>query len=195
MKEDKLTKSLVNNYKTETELWDKRIVNPEEHYNHYGDRGAADLFVRQIEKRYTGHHLEDHIYEIKADVEDIDRCNPVIRQFKRMVKYFYKGTSHSEPDRATFELTFIPNESTILHVLENLDIYREVQQSGQHTSQIAFRHPENLRPIHICPGGVEEAKLLEPKWWEYCEENNEEVHSIFQRVVSNQKPTKYHEVE
>ena len=192
MKEDALTKALVKKYNEKSQLWDKRIVKPEEHYNHYGDRGVVDLFIRQIQKRYADYHVEDRICEIKADVEDIDRCNPVIRQFKRMVEYFYKGTSHDKADTATFELTFIPNERTILHVLENLDIYREVQQSGQHSLQIVFRHPANLRPIHICPSGVEEAKLLEPKWWEYCEDNNEKIHSIFQDVVGDEKPSKLH---
>lgn len=158
MNEDELTNALIRYHReneqaarswgesTETRLF------PEEHYNHYGDRGAVDLYC------VTGTSY-GHLYEIKSEsaVRHATGANEIIRQFNRMRQHFYPGTEHSVPVSVHFELCFTPTTYNVQHLTENADMYAQsvendlARLSGVDSvhSNVCLRlpDPENIRPV------------------------------------------------
>lgn len=130
-------------------------AHPEQHYDHYGNRGSVDLFTR-----FEGHDdgritLRDAIYEVKADtaIEQSTGANEIIRQYNKHREYFYTGTDFRDPDRARFELVFIPTPTTIQHLIENASIYAAVNDTQIHERDywregITLREPGCPRPVH-----------------------------------------------
>lgn len=109
-------------------------IEVEKHYNHYGDRGVADLFIREREPNGVEN---DYVYEFKSDaaIEAATGANEIIRQFNRMCSYFYKDDEIDLPDtRAwensaiTFELCFNATPTAFEHVLDNYEIYESIAQ-------------------------------------------------------------------
>lgn len=93
---------------------------PEAHYNHFGNRGAVDLYV-------TAGEMEGHVYEIKSTsaVREATGANEILRQFNKMRKYFFDGSQHDPPTYSiTFELCFTPSDTNFRHIAENADMYR-----------------------------------------------------------------------
>jgi len=155
--EDELTNALIQYHKRSNEEMNELgaenhelSIFTEEHYNHYGDRGVVDLFVSEDE-------WQDHLYELKSEhaVREATGANEIIRQFKRMRKFFYKGTHHTSARDVAFELCFTPSELTFRHLAENADMYASVVQQGDSdlmsdvSSQVNVRpaDPENIRPV------------------------------------------------
>ena len=131
-KEDQMVQSLIENSKSyKGSLYTEVEVEPEAHYNHYGNRGVADLFVRSKEEGGNNEvYYSDGVYEIKSEaaVRSSTGANEIIRQFNKMRKYFYKDDSRSLPDDCHFELTFIPTEITVQHMVDNLSLYQSSQK-------------------------------------------------------------------
>lgn len=154
--EDELTNALIQYHKRSNEEMNESgpenyelSIFTEEHYNHYGDRGVVDLFVSEGEY--------DHLYELKSEhaVREATGANEIIRQFKRMRKFFYKGTDHTPAREVMFELCFAPSELTFRHLAKNADMYASVVQQGDSeltsdvSSQVHVRpaDPENIHPV------------------------------------------------
>jgi len=135
MKEDQLTNAIIQKLDTE------KIIEPEAHYNHYGTRGVVDLYVRNIHQRKPN----DHLYEIKANPKD---ANKVIRQFQKMRNYFYRDKDRAKPEKTRFELCFTAEPGNLQHVKNNSEMYRSLAENYPNVI-ITFRHPENIRPVHI----------------------------------------------
>lgn len=133
-KEDKLVNSAIEYHKedkTETQTLD---VTPEAPYNYYGNRGVADLFVRQAElvnnaiiKTKVNY---DYLYEMKggAAIRNATGANEIIRQFNRMRKYFYKDENRTTPQTAHIELCFVIEPQTVEHVARNFQMYKSIAE-------------------------------------------------------------------
>ncbi|RJT05234.1 hypothetical protein [Halococcus sp. IIIV-5B] len=159
MNEDELTNALIRHHKrseraarsrgerdVETKLY------PEEHYNHYGDRGVVDLY--QTTGRSSG-----HLYEVKSEsaVRHATGANEIVRQFNRMRGHFYPGTDHPVPDEVHFELCFLPTALTARHLVENAEMYAQcvandvsrLDEVDRVVANVCFRlpDPENVRPV------------------------------------------------
>ena len=161
--EDKLVAMLIELHNEEIEQsneFEKTTfesdVELESHYNHFGDRGVADLFLRKTEMTTSGMKVQsDKVFEIKSEsaVKSATGSNEIIRQFNRMRKFFYKDEGRDLPDYYTFELCFIPSRETVRHVAENLILYQSAtdqllgpsipgEYSDQNGSVVRFRYPE-----------------------------------------------------
>lgn len=107
-------------------------VEIESHYNYYGNRGVADPYIRETEDMDDGRTFYyDKVYEIKSEaaLKEVTGANEIIRQFNKMRKYFYKDESRSVPTDVHFELVFLPTESTIEHLVENMNLYQTCEEN------------------------------------------------------------------
>lgn len=103
----------------------------EEPYDHYGNRGQVDVYVRTRDKPRV-----DHLIELKADaaVRRATGANEVLRQFRRMEEYFYRGSDHgvrrrlgrTEPG-VRLLLLFAPTVACVEHVAEHASLYESVE--------------------------------------------------------------------
>ena len=171
-KEDKMTETLID-WATEPhpESSDREFsheVEPEAHYNYYGDRGVADLYIREIEDMDDGRTFYyDNLYEIKSEsaIRSATGANEIIRQFNKMRKYFYKDESRSVPTEVHFELLFLPTEATIEHLIENMTLYQNCQKS-QLCEEVPSAY-DNTAPVIVtvrdgCEGISQPVRLTSP---------------------------------
>lgn len=141
------------------------IVETEKHYNHYGNRGVADLFCRRV---WDSGVESDHVYEFKSDaaIEGSTGANEIIRQFNKMCKFFYKDDEIDLPKTTawsfadvTFELCFNPTPLALEHVIDNLEIYQTVIEPQIPTglrdakSIVTFRSADSDSPSFIATSG------------------------------------------
>lgn len=158
---------------------------PEAHYNHYGNRGIADLYVENVSERGDG---SCYVYEIKSEsaTRGATGANEIIRQFNKMREYFFKDNSYEPYHHTTFELCFTPTDYNLQHIYDNLSIYQSnVEQdisdldvdrpncivttrlpNPENISPILFSSP-NLSPEHRSPF-TEYAKKNNPEIYEKC---------------------------
>lgn len=156
-KEDELAQALIRSHKESQEREkefhenaDDAGVYPEAHYNHYGTRGVADLYL-------TIGDWEGHLIEFKSEtaVQNATGANEIIRQFNQMRKYFFEGSDHDVPTRnLMFELCFTATESNIRHLAENAELYASVVENeyvkmwkGSPKTHVAVRLPEPITPL------------------------------------------------
>lgn len=124
--EDDLTNAIIQRYK---EFQLNEVIHPEAHYNYYGDRGVADLYISD------GCTATLHEIKSKSAVNNTESgANSILRQFNRMRRYFFKdeswnlpyefyeGAKHSE---VSFLLDFTPSKSNFLHLAENREMYEQ----------------------------------------------------------------------
>jgi hypothetical protein len=124
--EDELANALIQSHKQIQERYKQQFPTagdveafPEAHYNHFGNRGVADLYV-------TTGDREGVLYELKSEsaVQQATGANEIIRQFNKMREFFFKGSSHSVPrESLSYELCFTPSERNFRHIAENADLY------------------------------------------------------------------------
>ncbi|WP_256402638.1 hypothetical protein [Halorubrum salinum] len=160
--EDEIVSALIEYHKQSTEELDntedidyKCKVYPEAHYNHYGNRGVADLYIETKSELGDGSCF---VYEIKSEsaIRGSTGANEIIRQFNKMREYFFKDESYEPYHHTTFELCFTPTEYNLNHIYDNLSIYQSnVEQdisdlSVERTNTIVTTRipdPENITPI------------------------------------------------
>lgn len=140
--EDEAVEQIIGDHKVTDEA---ATIYPEEHYNHYGDRGVADLFVDQTDHHPLG--SSQFVYEVKSEraLKESTGANEILRQFNRMRKFFFKGTDHTPRNDVFYRLLFIPTDQTLRHIIENYSIYTEVvdvggveRQGNTHRTQICL---------------------------------------------------------
>lgn len=155
--EDTMVNRLIRNHKEnvgdEDHEMDDVEITPEAHYNHYGTRGVADLYVEEREeasKHITGDLYKTgtfryvYVYEVKSEhaVKHATGANEIVRQFNKMCDYFFEDESWRKGYQTRLELCFIPTPVTWNHVRENRDIYEElVESSGDTVIDVVFRAP------------------------------------------------------
>jgi len=122
---------------------------PEAHYDHYGNRGAADLYIKTKNERNGLTEYDDTIYEVKSEhaVDEANGAADIIRQFKRMRRYFFQDESREKQGIASFLLCFIPTPATLQHVENNENLYQQIlSPPGEYPlSSVVFRGPEIKR--------------------------------------------------
>jgi len=128
MREDDLAGPVVTHFRA---AHDEVTVALEEPYDHYGNRGQVDVYVRTRDGPRV-----DHLIELKADaaVRRATGANEVVRQFRRMEGYFYRGSDHglrrrlgrTEPG-VRLLLLFAPTVACVEHVADHASLYESVE--------------------------------------------------------------------
>jgi hypothetical protein len=127
MREDELATAVVEHFEAAFEDSEVRLEEP---YDHYGNRGSVDVYVRaQTPGRV------DYLVELKADpaVRIASGANEILRQYRRMERYFYKDDEHEirrklarDGPGVHFLLLFAPTVACVEHVGANRRLYESV---------------------------------------------------------------------
>lgn len=101
---------------------------PEAHYDHYGNRGAADLYIETRSEVDGNEYSQGYVYEVKSEraVKEANGAGDIIRQFNRMARYFFQDQSRGHPGMVHYELSFLPTPVTLRHVEKNKTLYQNV---------------------------------------------------------------------
>ncbi|EMA68649.1 hypothetical protein C461_03432 [Halorubrum aidingense JCM 13560] len=132
MREDELATRVVDHYAAAHEDADVRLEEP---YDAEGRRGVVDVYVR-LRTPYR----VDHVIELKGDaaVRGATGANEVLRQYRRMERYFHADSTHAirpklgrtEPG-ARFLLCFAPTPTCVYHVATHRSLYGSVDPAGR----------------------------------------------------------------
>lgn len=161
--EDEMVNAIIS-YHNNLDRLDEVDFEPEAHYNNYGDRGVADLYMIQVENSERSVR-EGKVFEVKADkaIQEAKGANDILRQYNRMRRNFFEDETRRMPDYARFELCFVISETTVKHVAENFEMYMSADQSYLNPSmepgvmndeRVVFRLPDpnNYVPAPIISG-------------------------------------------
>ncbi|WP_416841547.1 hypothetical protein [Haloferax sp. DFSO52] len=127
MREDELATHVVEHFRT---AFDDVEIHLEEPYDHYGNRGVADVYVRVRTPEPV-----DYLIELKADaaIRHATGANEILRQYRRMERYFYKDDEHDIRPKLGREgagvhvfLLFAPTTRCVEHVHEHHALYESV---------------------------------------------------------------------
>ncbi|GGL63658.1 hypothetical protein [Halocalculus aciditolerans] len=127
MREDDLATRLVDHFDA---AHPDAAVHLEEPYDHYGSRGVADVYVRVPPPTAV-----DYLVELKGDpaVRHATGANEILRQYRRMERYFYRDDAHTLEPRLSRDgpgafvlLFFAPTEKCVRHVREHASLYASV---------------------------------------------------------------------
>jgi hypothetical protein len=197
--EDQLANSIIKNHRMLSELWFNDFdAYPEAHYNHYGNRGVADLYI--IEENKHGPNGNGDLYELKSEyaIKETTGANAIIRQFNKMREFFFKGSSHNLPrDNLRFTLAFAGTPHNLQHIYDNREMYKSaVNQSFyqdepvDEESMIQLNDPEELGAVTLISGnsGDTIAPMTQgEEFIPYVEEQNQAVfdrcESVIRRIV------------
>lgn len=127
MREDELATAAVEHFEA---AFDDPDVRLEEPYDHYGNRGAVDVYVRTRPPERV-----EYLAELKADpaVRVASGANEILRQYRRMERYFYEDDAHDLRTRLGRDgpglhllLLFAPTPRCVEHVFENRRLYGSI---------------------------------------------------------------------
>ncbi|ELZ97970.1 hypothetical protein C440_01943 [Haloferax mucosum ATCC BAA-1512] len=127
MREDELATRVVEHFRA---AFDDVEIHLEEPYNHYGNRGVADVYVRVRDPEPV-----DYLIELKSDaaVRHATGANEILRQYRRMERYFYKDDEHRIRPKLARDgpgvhvlLLFAPTERCVQHVREHDSLYESI---------------------------------------------------------------------
>ena len=127
MREDDLAARVVEHFGA---AFEASAIDLEEPYDHYGNRGAVDVYVRVRSPAPV-----DYLIELKSDpaLRYATGPNEILRQYRRMERYFYKDDEHDvRPKLARtgpgvhFLLLFAPTRNCVEHVAEHRPLYETV---------------------------------------------------------------------
>lgn len=169
--EDEMVAKIIDYYKDSDGV---SQLAPEAHYNYYGDRGVADL----VEVHESGQEvIVAHELKSAAAVNAATGANEILRQFNRMVKYLPKDEEW-EADFYEFNLLFIASEDTIVHVMNNLNIYQQARRNGDnYIADVRFVHP-------AVPGFGALAGISGPSEINYYADHFEEIAEMVDTAIS-----------
>ncbi|WP_049986079.1 hypothetical protein [Halobellus rufus] len=127
MREDELATAVVEHFEA---AFDSPEIRLEEPYDHYGNRGSVDVYVRTRPPEQT-----EYLAELKADpaVRMAGGANEILRQYRRMERYFYEDDEHTLRKRLgrtepalNLLLLFAPTAKCVEHVSEHRRLYGSV---------------------------------------------------------------------
>ncbi|AFK21402.1 hypothetical protein E6P09_16510 (plasmid) [Haloferax mediterranei ATCC 33500] len=127
MREDELATRVVEHFRA---AFDDVEIHLEEPYDHYGNRGVADVYIRVRTPEPV-----DYLIELKADaaIRHATGANEILRQYRRMERYFYKDNEHHIRPKLARDgpgvhalLLFAPTERCVRHVREHSALYESV---------------------------------------------------------------------
>lgn len=131
MREDDLATRIVDHYEAVHEAPEVRLEEP---YDHDGARGVVDVYVRT----HTPERV-DRVVELKGDaaVRRVTGANEVLRQYRRMERYFYADDAHAIRPKLSrtepgvhFLLLFAPTPTCVHHVATHRSLYGSVDADG-----------------------------------------------------------------
>lgn len=131
MREDDLATRVVDHYAA---THGDPTVRLEEPYDAEGRRGVVDVYVRLRTPEPV-----DTVIELKSDaaVRRATGANELLRQFRRMERYFHADDAHRmEPKlgrdgpAARYLLLFAPTPTCVHHVATNRSLYASVDAVG-----------------------------------------------------------------
>lgn len=127
MREDDLATRIVDHYRA---VSDDPEIGLEEPYDADGRRGLVDVYVRtRVPERV------DHVIELKSDaaIRHATGANEVLRQYRRMERYFYGDERHAIRPKLSrsgpavhFLLLFAPTPTCVHHVATHRSLYESV---------------------------------------------------------------------
>ncbi|WP_049982538.1 hypothetical protein [Halorubrum sp. BV1] len=132
MREDELATQVVDHYAA---VHDDPTIRVEEPYDADGRRGVVDVYVRL----HTPERV-DHVVELKSDaaVRRATGANEVLRQYRRMERYFHADEAHAIRPKlrrtgpgAHFLLCFAPTPTCVYHVATHRTLYASVETAGR----------------------------------------------------------------
>ncbi|RLM54098.1 hypothetical protein DVK02_11785 [Halobellus sp. Atlit-31R] len=127
MREDELATALVEHFEA---AFDDAAVRLEEPYDHYGNRGVVDVYARTSPPERVS-----YLAELKADpaVRMAAGANEILRQYRRMERYFYADDAHDLRTRLGRDgpglyllLLFAPTVRCVEHVVQNRRLYGSI---------------------------------------------------------------------
>ncbi|ELZ59578.1 MULTISPECIES: hypothetical protein [unclassified Haloferax] len=154
MREDELATRVVEHFRA---AFDDVEIHLEEPYDHYGNRGVADVYVRVRTPEPV-----DYLIELKADaaVRHATGANEILRQYRRMERYFYKDDEHAIRTKLGREgpgvhalLLFAPTKRCVEHVREHAALYESVDPDATVEGVEAVRKVAFLTNLDRAPGG------------------------------------------
>ncbi|MFC7324257.1 hypothetical protein ACFQMF_06645 [Halorubrum rutilum] len=132
MREDELATRVVDHYAAARDDPEVRLEEP---YDADGRRGVVDAYVRLRTPERV-----DHVIELKADaaVRRATGANEVLRQYRRMERYFHADDRHAlrpklgrtEPG-ARYLLLFAPTPTCVHHVATHRSLYGSVDVAAR----------------------------------------------------------------
>lgn len=127
MREDDLATRIVDHYHA---VNDDPEIRLEEPYDADGRRGLVDVYVRtRVPERV------DRVFELKSDaaVRHATGANELLRQYRRMERYFYADERHAIRPKLSrsesgvhFLLLFAPTPTCVHHVATHRSLYESV---------------------------------------------------------------------
>jgi len=144
MREDDLATRVVDHFEATEPA---ATVSLEEPYDHDGARGVADVYVRTRTPEVV-----DYLVELKSDaaVRHATGANEILRQYRRMERYFYQDDAHAIRPKLNRDgvgvhllLLFAPTPVTVRHVANHRSLYGSVDpeagiESVPATRRVAF---------------------------------------------------------
>ena len=127
MREDELATALIEHFEA---AFDDPEVHLEEPYDHYGNRGVVDVYARTSPPERVS-----YLAELKADpaVRMASGANEILRQYRRMERYFYADETHDLRTRLGRDgpglhllLLFAPTKRCVEHVFANRRLYGSI---------------------------------------------------------------------
>ena len=127
MREDELATAVVEQFEAG---FDDPEIRLEEPYNHYGTRGAVDVYARTAPPERVS-----YLAELKADpaVRMASGANEILRQYRRTERYFYRDDAHDLRTALARDgpglyllLLFAPTTRCVEHVFEHRSLYASV---------------------------------------------------------------------
>ena len=127
MREDELATAVVEHFEA---AFEGAEVALEEPYDHYGNRGSVDVYARTSPPGRV-----EYLVELKADpaVRMAAGANEILRQYRRMERYFYADDAHDLRTRLGRDgpgvhllLLFAPTPRCVEHVFEHRRLYGAV---------------------------------------------------------------------
>ncbi|OYR39688.1 hypothetical protein DJ82_09320 [Halorubrum sp. Ib24] len=132
MREDELATAVVDHYAAAHDDLEVRLEEP---YDAEGRRGVVDAYVRLRTPERV-----DHVIELKGDaaVRRATGANEVLRQYRRMERYFHADERHAirpklgrtEPG-ARYLLCFAPTPTCVHHVATHRSLYGSVDVAAR----------------------------------------------------------------
>ncbi|MFC7205428.1 hypothetical protein ACFQJC_18100 [Haloferax namakaokahaiae] len=128
MREDELATRVVEHFRA---AFEDVTVHLEEPYDHYGNRGVADVYVRVRTPEPV-----DYLIELKSDaaIRHATGANEILRQYRRMERYFYKDDEHRIDRKLGRDgpgvhvlLLFAPTAACVRHVRAHQALYESVE--------------------------------------------------------------------
>jgi len=152
---DKLVSQIIDGYTNSSSSAVEVEINKletEAHYNYYGSRGVADLFV---DRTFAGVR-QAKLFEVKTAPSDT--ASEIIRQFKRMNSNFFrdeqrpnKNKYYNSRRRGEFDyeivsfLVFSMTDENVRHLEENGSLYRNLGSSDFLRNIMVFDEQEQER--------------------------------------------------